>query len=47
VIVYLLPEHLLTLERLRLRRLERGEKVTKSRLLAEAIDLLAARDSQA
>ena len=37
---YLTPEHLLTLERLRLARKEQGQKVDKSALVREAIERL-------
>jgi hypothetical protein len=37
---YLTPEHILRLERLRLERREKGERVDKSALVREAIDRL-------
>ena len=39
---YLTPEHILQLERIRLARMEKGQKADKSALVREAIDLLQA-----
>jgi hypothetical protein len=38
---YLSPDHVMRLEQVRLARLQKGEKVDKSTLVREAIDLLA------
>jgi hypothetical protein len=44
---YLSPGHVMRLEQVRLARLQKGEKVDKSALVREAIDLLASEvDSQ-
>jgi hypothetical protein len=37
---YLTPEHIMTLEQVRLKRKQRGEKVDKSALVREAINHL-------
>jgi len=37
---YLTPEHIMTLEQVRLKRKQRGEKVDKSALVREAINYL-------
>jgi len=40
---YLSPEHIMRLEHLRLERIQKGEKVDKSALVREAIELLTSK----